>query len=322
MAEKLRVYFMGSGQIAVPIVQTLSRPGDKLELIGVGTQPDRPSGRRCRLLPTPVGAAAESLGWRVDKIESASSPEFEANLRGLSPDFLLVVSFGQLLRENILSIPRYGCVNVHASVLPKYRGASPISSALANRDPYTGVTFMKMVKKLDAGDIYRILKYPLSGHERCDELELQLGLLAAVNVHDTLEGIACGMLPGVAQDESQVTLTHKIKKQDGRIIWSWPAEKIEAMTRAYYPWPGATMTLLFGDREERITVHSARVLPGDYAPGTIVRADKNGFFIACGAGVLELLEITPSGRKTMPAVAYLNGCRIADARVKLEEEEN
>ena len=123
MAEKLRVYFMGSGQIAVPIVQTLSRPGDKLELIGVGTQPDRPSGRRCRLLPTPVGAAAESLGWRVDKIESASSPEFEAYLRGLSPDFLLVVSFGQLLRENILSIPRYGCVNVHASVLPKYRGA-------------------------------------------------------------------------------------------------------------------------------------------------------------------------------------------------------
>ena len=94
------------------------------------------------------------------------------------------------------------------------------------------------------------------------------------------------------------------------------------MTRAYYPWPGATMTLLFGDREERITVHSAHVLPGDYAPGTIVRADKNGFFIACGAGVLELLEITPSGRKTMPAVAYLNGCRIADARVKLEEEEN
>ena len=310
---------MGSGHIAVPILQTLSRANDELELVGIGTQPDKPAGRKCRLMPTPVGLAAEGLGLTADKIEAASSPDFVEKLRKLDLDFILVVSFGQLLKENVLAIPRYGCINVHASILPKYRGASPIAAAIAHREQYTGVTFMKMVKKLDAGDIYHIIKYPLSGHERCDELELQLGIVAAANVADTLSGIAAGTFRGVAQDEAAMTMTCKIKKHNGLINWNWPAATVEALTRAFYPWPGAIITLNFADREERLTVHSVRVLPEITAtPGTIVRADKNGFIIACGTGAVELLEITPAGRKTMSAPAYLNGCKINQATVKVD----
>lgn len=319
MSNKLRVYFMGSGNIAVPILQMLAHGDDSLELVGVGTQPDRPAGRKCKLLPTPVGAAANSLGIEADRIESASSPEFVAKLQAMQLDFILVVSFGQILRQNVLDVPKFGCINVHASVLPKYRGASPICAAIARREPFTGVTFMRMVRQLDAGAIYHIIKYPLSGHERCDELELQLGIVAAANTIDTLHGIASGSFAGVEQDESAMTMTCKIKKQDGLINWNWPAETIEAVTRAFYPWPGAIMTLMFGDREERLTIHSAQIVEGvNETPGTIVRADKNGFIIACKGGAVELLELTPAGRKTMSAIAYLNGCKITEVTVKVD----
>jgi len=266
-----------------------------------------------------VGAAADELGLHADRIGSASSPEFVEYLGKLELDFILVVSFGQILRDEVLNIPKRGCMNIHASVLPRYRGASPISAAIARRDPYTGVTFMRMVRKLDAGDIYHIIKYPLSGHERCDELELQLGVLAAASTADTLCGVADGRLSGVPQDEQAYSMTSKIRKDDGLILWTWPAETVEAVTRAFYPWPGARMTLVFDDREEQLTVHAARVVPEVCAPpGTIVQADKNGFIIACGAGAVELLEVTPAGRKNMPAVAYLNGCKIANATVKVD----
>jgi len=310
---------MGSGHIAVPVLQVLARPNDRVELVGIGTQPDRPSGRRCRLQPTPVGVAADALGLHADRIESASAPEFVEYLSRLELDFILVISFGQLLRDEVLNLPRHGCMNVHASVLPRYRGASPITAAIARRDPYTGVTFMRMVRKLDAGDIYHIIKYPLSGHERCDELELQLGVVAAASTVDTLCAVADGRLRGAAQDEQAYSMTCKIRKDDGRILWMWPAETVEAVTRAFYPWPGARMTLVFDDREEQLTVHAAKVVPEISAPpGTIVRADKNGFIIACGTGGVELLEVTPAGHRDMPAVAYLNGCKIENATVKVD----
>ncbi|MDD4817230.1 MAG: methionyl-tRNA formyltransferase [Victivallaceae bacterium] len=317
--KKLRVYFMGSGNIAVPVLQELARSKDRIELIGVGTQPDRPSGRRNRVQSTPVGAAAPVLGIEPDKIETAAAPDFIAHIRELAPDFLLVISFGQLLRDALLEIPRFGGVNIHASVLPRYRGASPITACLARGDSYTGVTFIRMVKKLDAGDIYRIIRYPLTGRERCDELEVRLGLVAAAGTVDTLCGIADGSIVGTPQDESMVSVTCKIRKDDGRIDWRWSAETVEAVTRAFYPWPGALMTLLFGDREENITVHAAKVRSDVSAPpGTIVRADKNGFIVGCGSGAVELLEITPAGRRKMPAVAYLNGCKISSATVKTD----
>ena len=318
MTKKLRVYFMGSGAIAVPILQILARPHEHLELVGVGTQPDRPAGRHKHLVTTPLGGAALQLGLEVDRIKHASSPEFEEYLRGLNIDFLVVVSFGQILKENILELPRIACINVHASILPKYRGASPIVAAIANRDSYTGITFMRMVRRLDAGGIYSILKLPLTYYERCTELENTLGLLAATGIGEVLQGIACGRLEPAPQDESRVTMTHKIKKEDGRIDWRLSAESIEAQIRAYYPWPGAQMTLAVNDREEHITIHSARIISDIYAqPGEIVRADKNGFIIACGAGALELLELVPAGRKEMSAAAYLNGLRGAVATVKV-----
>ncbi len=318
--SKLRIYFMGSGHIAVPILQTLAKQCDRLELVGVGTQPDRPAGRRCHLVPTPVGAAAEELNLAVDKIEKASSIEFVEKLQALDLDFILVVSFGQILKDELLAVPKHGAINIHASLLPKYRGASPICAAIANREEFSGVCFMQMVKKLDAGDVYRTITHQLSGHERCDELELQLGILGAAHCVETLVQIADGTLQKVKQDESLVSMTRKIKKNDGLIHWEWPAETVEALTRAFFPWPGATMVLDHGDRKERLTVHSARVVEGVSAPaGTIVQADKHGFIIACGSGAIELLELTPAGRKNMSAIAYLNGCKTALATVKVDE---
>jgi len=317
----LKIYFMGSGNIAVPVLETLAADTSGVELLGVATQPDRPAGRKCLPQPTPVGAAARALGLAVDKPERASDPGFVEKLARLEPDFVVVVAYGQLLKQELLDVPKCGCVNIHASLLPRYRGASPITAAIARREEVTGVTFMKMARRLDAGDIYKTFEYPLLGNERCDTLELALGDLAAEHVVATLSGIASGALKGREQDESLASMTRKIRKNDGRINWNWRAETVEAVTRAFYPWPGALMTLLFGDREEQITVHSARVHSLVNAPaGSIVRADKNGFIVAAGKGAVELLEITPAGRKRMTAAAYLNGCKIANATVKVNME--
>ena len=311
MIDKIRTYFMGSGKIAVPVLNALLT-AKNIELLGIGTQLDQPAGRKKQLRPTPVGQFAAENQLDVDKIESVKDPDFMEKMRALKLDFIVVVSFGQILRQELLDIPAECCLNVHASTLPKYRGASPISSAILNGDAETGIAFMKMDKGLDTGDVYQIFTIPLEGNENAETLEDDLGELAAVNIAEVLESIQSGKLSPCKQDDSQATLTGKVKKNDGKIDWNYPAWKICAMARAYYPWPGCFFNLQGKKGQIKVNITEARCAEGlSGNAGEILQADKKALIIACGEGALEVVKLVPQGKKEMSGPAFLNGHRLS-----------
>ncbi len=310
MIDKIRIYFMGSGKIAVPVAKALAE-SDNIDLLGIGTQLDQRAGRGKETRPTPVGQFAAENKFEADKIESVKNPAFLDKMRSLDLDFIVVVSFGQILRQELLDIPGCCCLNVHASILPEYRGASPISAAILNCDVETGVAFMKMDKGLDTGAVYKIFKMPLQGNEYADSLENELGNLAAHNIAEILVQIKNGQLTAQGQDESQATLTSKVKKNDGGIDWNLPAGRIEAMVRAYYPWPGAYFAVQGKKGQIKLNITEALCLSDiSGMPGEILQADKKGLVIACGEGALEILRMIPQGKKEMTGPAFLNGHRL------------
>ncbi len=295
--------------IAVPILRKLAE-SNVLELTGAGTQPDRPAGRGGKTSPTPVGSAAAAMGLDVDKVPDVNAPEFIEKLKKMAPDMIVVVSFGQILREELLNLPPSGCINVHASILPKYRGASPIVSAILNRDEETGVAFMAMEKGLDSGAVYHTETMALMHTERADRLEMRLGEIAAAAVETVLLKIAACVLQAVPQNHEQATVCRKIKKAHGIIDWRKSAADIGAMVRGYYPWPGAAFTLLVPGRSIPVTVCEARVreeLTG--TPGELLLCGKKGLIIACGSGALEVLTVSSPGKREMGITAFLNGFR-------------
>lgn len=317
----LKVYFLGSGPIAVPVLKKLlehSRAG-LLELAGVGTQPDRPAGRKRQLMPTPVGAFAAENNVEIDKYVSLNDGTAQARLEAIKPDFVLVVSYGQLLKKPLLELPKYGCVNIHASLLPRYRGASPIMHAIADMQKSTGVCFMDMEIGLDSGKVYKTIEYPLDGTEYADTLEVQLGEIAAGETLQVLEDIASGVLAGVPQNPELVTMTTKIKKSDGVIDWSKSAEEIEASIRACTPWPGATFSLEINGEVKTLTLTKAEIVENilNAEPGTVIQADRKGWVTACGSKALKFIEVLPQGKKAMRGADYLNGCRGSLAGAKM-----
>lgn len=310
MSKKVKVYFLGSGKIAVPVLNRLVW-SDRIELLGIGTQLDRPAGRNKKLHPTPVGEFAHASGLQADKIPSVNVEDYLDYLRWLAPDFIVVVSFGQILKQPLLELPGISCVNVHASLLPRYRGASPIAAAIVNHDVSTGVCFMEMDKGLDTGRVYCTFEYPLSGNERADWLEEALGRLAADKIVGVLEGIVKEKNAPVPQDNELATVTKKIHKGDGIINWNLPAADIESRIRGYYPWPGAAFSLMAHNRRITVRVTSASVhalMSGK--PGEVLQADKKGWIVACGMNALELLTVVPQDKKEMRGIDFLNGCHL------------
>lgn len=306
LKKKPRIYFLGSGPITIPILRTLLN-APQLELVGLGSQVDRPAGRKRQLCPTPFAAEALALGRTVDRFANVNTPESLAYLASLKPDILLVVSFGQILREPLLNLPAAGCVNVHASLLPQYRGAAPITCALLQRDVETGVVFMAMEKGLDTGGVYRTFRMPLNGTERADTLEMALGTLAAEHAAEVLCSIAAGFCRPIPQSTEGVSVCTKIKKSDGDIDWTESALRIEAMTRAFYPWPGCRFKVRVGERIQELHLLSARMCPGLASPGAALQCDKYGWIVGCGDHALQLLTVAVPGKREMPATAYLNG---------------
>jgi methionyl-tRNA formyltransferase len=307
MIDKIRIYFMGAGKIAIPILKTLAQ-SEAIDLVGIATQVDRPAGRKKQLRPTPLAQFAADSGLTVNKVESVKEASFMNEMTSLKPDFIVVVSFGQILRQELLDIPRYCCLNIHASILPRHRGASPISTAILNGDAESGVSFMKMDKGLDTGGVYKILKLPLKGDEYADELEENLGDLADTVIVEILSDIKNGSLSPKNQDDSQATLTTKVKKSDGKINWNEPAEKILAMLRAYHPWPGAYFVLPSKKGEIKLNITEARYVNNTSGnAGEILQADKNALIIACDKGALEIIKLLPQGKREMTGIAFLNG---------------
>ena len=310
MGKKVKVYFLGSGKIAVPVLNRLVW-SDRIELLGIGTQLDRPAGRKKKLHPTPVGEFTHASGLQADKIPTVNAEDYLDYLRWLAPDFIVVVSFGQILKQPLLELPAVSCVNVHASLLPRYRGASPIAAAVVNHDVSTGVCFMEMDKGLDTGRVYCSFEHLLSGNERADWLEEALGRLAADKIVGVLEGIVKEKNAPVAQDNKLATVTKKIHKGDGIINWNLPAADIESRIRGYYPWPGAAFSLMAHNRKITVRVTSASVhalLSGK--PGEVLQADKKGWIVACGTNALELLTVVPQDKKEMRGIDFLNGCHL------------
>ena len=298
---------MGTPEIAALTLLTLIEGSDPV--IGVVTQPDRPTGRGQQTAPSPVGRMAESRGIPVITPTKLRDTVFLDRLRSWNPKIIVVVAFGRILPKAVLDTSPGGCLNVHYSLLPKYRGAAPVTWTIINGEEKGGVTTMQLVEQLDAGPIYLQEEINLLEHETTASLQAKLAPLGAKLLLKTLDGLKSNSLQAHDQDETHVTFAPMIRKEDGVIDWTQPAVTIERRVRAFTPWPSA-YTHLNG---KLLKVHRANPIqtnrPGN--PGEIVRADSGGFWIATGKGTLSLEEVQLENKKRLPGVEFIKGARIA-----------
>jgi methionyl-tRNA formyltransferase len=297
-----RLVFAGSSDFAVPTLEALA--SDAGGLVGVLTQPERPAGRRRRLTPTPVGQRAAALGLPVLTPASLRTPEAEAALGALRPDALVVVDYGLILPRSILALPPAGCVNGHASALPRWRGAAPIQHAILAGDSTTGVSIMLMDKGLDTGPVYKIQKLDIGEVETAGELRDRLARLCAELMAATLPDILAGRLSPRAQDSAAATYAPKIVPEDAELAWGRPATELARQIRAFSPRPGAWTTW----RGQRLKLHRARAIPErEGRPGRVWCAGPAGVDIAAGEGSVRALELQVPGGRILSAREFLNG---------------
>jgi len=297
-----RVVFMGSPDFAVP---SLERLLDAHQVVGVVTQPDRPAGRGSRLRPPAVKLAAQGHGLPLYQPASLRTSEALEQLTDWAPDVIVVAAFGQLLPPAVLDLPPHGCINLHASLLPRWRGAAPVAAAILAGDRATGVTVMKMDAGLDTGPILLKKEEPIRADDTTGELTSRLAILAARLVSEALPPYLEGGLTPRPQPEEGVAYCNPLKKEDGRLNWSRPAVELDRQVRAVTPWPGAFTFW----RGRRLKVLRAAPLPdwhGDCPPGTVIPVD-DGAVVATGEGGLELLEVQMAGRKSLSIRAFLCG---------------
>lgn len=305
----LRIVFMGTPALAAHILKRLAAEAARgFEIVGVVTRPDQPRGRGLKLEPSEVGAAAEHLGLTILKPAKIRSPEFLAELRGLDPDLLVVAAYGRILPDAVLEAARIMPINVHASLLPRHRGAAPIEGAILAGDAETGVTIMRITARMDAGPILLKRAIPIAPDETQGTLKDKLAELGAQALLEALEKLRRGELTETPQDENLATYTAPVTKQDAVIDWNADAARIERMVRAYDPWPvartrlGADELLIW-----RVAIDSADA--SGQAPGTIVRV-RPDVAVQCGRGRVLLVEVQAPGRKRMSAVEYMRGRRV------------
>jgi methionyl-tRNA formyltransferase len=300
-----RIVYFGSGAFAVPPLERLHAAG--YSILAVVSQPPKPAGRGMRLQPTPVHRLAESQGLPVLTPTRARDPEFLAQLRALAPDLIVLASYGKILPQAALEIAPLGNWNLHGSLLPKYRGASPIQYALLNGERETGVTLMEMVAEMDAGDIYLQAVEPIHPDDDYGTLEARLAQRAASLLLEGLERLQAGTLTRTPQDHAAATYAPMITKDDTRIRWEEPAEQCRNRIRAFSPKPGAFTHW----RGKTLKLWRAEVAPRteDAVPGTIIACAPDDFRVACGEDALRLLEVQPESRPRMEIRAFLNGYR-------------
>ncbi|NLZ63755.1 MAG: methionyl-tRNA formyltransferase [Lentisphaerae bacterium] len=311
MSDKppVRTIFLCSGRLGIPIIDAL-RQDSRIQLLGIYSQVDKPVGRKKVIAPTVFTQHCLQQGLSVERVSSVNNPAFLEYLRTLDLDLLIVVSFGQLLKEEILSLPEFGCLNVHASLLPKYRGASPIASAILQGETETGVTFMKMDKGLDTGPIYQAFSLPIGPMENCGQLEWRLGNLAAAHLPTICWQVCRENLQFQPQKPTSAAIVRKISKTDGAIHWDKSASMIAKMVRAYTPWPKAYSFLPTSRGVKRIQITQAVAVGGNFGENTIpgqILPMQDVLGVACGSGCLKILRIVPEGRKEMNSADFLRG---------------
>ena len=306
MSTPWPIVFMGTPQIAAVTLEQLVQGPDPV--VGVVTQPDRPTGRGQRSLPSPVRRVAESRGIPVIAPEKIRSPEFLNALREWKPEIITVVAYGRILAKTILDLAPYGCLNVHYSLLPKYRGAAPAAWTIINGESTTGVTTMKLVEKMDAGPLYLQEATEVAAAETTGSLQSKLTPIGARLLLETLRRLKAGSLMPQEQDENGVTFAPLLKKEDGLIDWTQSATRIERRVRGFDPWPGAYSHI----GGKLLKIHRARVLAADITgtPGEVLRADAEGLWVATGSDILGLEEVQLENRKRLSGVEFLRGARI------------
>lgn len=314
-SDKINIYYLASGNIAIPILEAL-RGAAFLHLCGIGSQHKevRSQCGATRTAKTPIVRYCESNDIAIDRIASVNTEEFRAHLVSLGVQMLIVASFGQLLKPALLALPALGCLNVHASLLPRYRGASPIVAALLNNDPTTGVSFMKMEAGLDTGPVYKTCTLNILPDDNACTLEQRLGVLAAQNIQGVITGIARRELLPVPQTADDASYAKKINKEDGLANWGKGAAELAAMVRAYTPWPSLRARMPARNGKSKIVKITKAVaidsVPTGSLPGDILAYGREGILVACGSGALRILRLTPEGRKEMSAADYLLGSPI------------
>ncbi len=303
----LNVCYFGTPEFAVPpLLRLLGHPACRLR--AVVTQQDRPAGRGLKLHVSPVKQAALERGLPCLQPADVNAPEFLASLRGLAPDVCVVVAFGQKFGPEILALPAHGCINAHASLLPRHRGASPIQSCLMQGDAQTGVTVMFMNDRMDAGDILLALPHAVGPEETAGSLTQALALLSAEALAQALDRLAHeGGLRGVPQDETLKTYTRKITAETGRIDWARPAVQIHNLVRALSPHPGAFTRLRWRDRDRTLKILLTRPDPRTGPPGSVLQADKAGLRVAAGEGSLWLDRVQIDSGKPLSGPQFLCG---------------
>jgi methionyl-tRNA formyltransferase len=306
-AGVMNIIFMGSPEFAVPSLEALHASSH--QIAAVVTQPDRPSGRKLQVEPSPVKVAAHALGIPVFQPVTTKTPQFLDEIRSFEPDVLIVVAYGEILRPALLGIPQKGAVNLHASLLPKYRGAAPIPWAILNGETVTGVTTMLMDAGMDSGPMLLQERCSIHPGDTTESLSKKLASIGAPLLKKTIDSLEKGDLEAREQDLTAVTYAPKLKKTDGWIDWTRPADWISRQIRAFHPWPG-TFTRL-NDQQVKFRLANPVAEKTDLAPGTIVAADKRGVLVACGGRtVLHVLDVQPESRPRMTAADFVHGYRI------------
>ena len=297
---------MGTAELSCDSLRGLLESPD-FNVVAVVTQPDRPKGRDLKLQPSPVKVLGLSAKLPVLQPERARSEEFLEELRALQPDLIVVAAYGQILPASILDLPRFGCLNVHTSLLPKYRGAAPIQWAILNGDTETGVTIMKMDVGLDTGDILTQATTPIRPEDNSETLHDRLARMGAELLVRTIPDYVAGKLPLRPQSAEGVSYAAKIKKQDGHIDWTQPARAIWNRVRGLAPWPGAFTYLPGQPQPHLLKLWQAEVVERAGPPGEVLQADKTGVVVGCGHEALRILILQREGGRRLQAHEFLAG---------------
>ncbi len=298
---------MGTADLACASLRALCRE-TSFQVITVVSQPDKPKGRDMKLQPTPVKELALAEGLPVLQPRRARDEEFIAQLRALQPDLIVVAAYGQILPQTLLDIPRLGCLNVHTSLLPKYRGAAPIQWAILDGESETGVTIMKMDAGLDTGPMVSTTRTAITPEDNAQTLHDRLAALGGELLVETIPDYAAGKIVPTPQPAEGATYARKISKEDGLIDWSQPARALWNRVRGFTPWPGAYTHLNSDGAPRLLKIWLAEVVPNrSGAPGEILHADKNGVVIACGEQALRVTQLQREGGRRMTAQEFLAG---------------
>ena len=300
----MRIIFMGTPEFAAPTLKALIDSGDNI--VAVISQPDRPKGRGHKLSPTPTKLLAEEHNIPVLQPEKIKTEEFLNEIRALSPDLIVVAAYGKIIPAPLLNLPPLGCINVHPSLLPRYRGASPINGAVLSGDKETGVTIMQLDEGMDTGDILLQRKIAIEDQDTSETLSSRLSAVGAELLINTISRLKEGALEPRKQDDSIASYTHMLKKEDGLINWSKSAHEIRNLIRGMLPWPGAYTHLA----DKTLKIYRAELGESGGHPGEVLSSPKGVLEVGCGEGSLLITELQIEGGKRLDAKSFLTGRKI------------